>query len=376
MGKTDSTGTYSYVCDGTTPGSSVLSDGHALYTPGLSENRGGTSAYYSNDRLGNLWTLNGSTRSQLTYEDFSGFGGVTAGASGGTPFGFGGGNGCQTDADTGLVLMGHRYYDTRIGRFISQDPAGAGGNWYEYAGNSPNNATDPDGLDYIDSSRVPSDWQQQTLANDASYNGQDVSWDSSGVLHWSDGSNDHSYILNDMSGGAGWSADSWIAGGTGAASLGDGLAIGTGFGSWVDEQGTFGLASAAGKAWGDVDSGHGSRAGAIGLSAAAAGAVVVTAVTFGEDTAAVDGAKAFAKSLSGIPQKVMFKGNAIDDVARLVSQYGGKAKNWEKVKGWMPNPEYGADVEIHWYQNMADNLSRQEPKTKLPWNHPAVQMQP
>ena len=25
-----------------------------------------------------------------------------------TPFKFGGGNGCQTDSDTGLVLMGHR----------------------------------------------------------------------------------------------------------------------------------------------------------------------------------------------------------------------------------------------------------------------------
>ncbi len=29
VGKVDSTGTYSYVCDGTTPGSPVLSDGHA-----------------------------------------------------------------------------------------------------------------------------------------------------------------------------------------------------------------------------------------------------------------------------------------------------------------------------------------------------------
>ena len=35
VGKTDSSGTYSYVCDGTSPGSPVLSDGHALYTPGL-----------------------------------------------------------------------------------------------------------------------------------------------------------------------------------------------------------------------------------------------------------------------------------------------------------------------------------------------------
>ena len=52
------TGTYSYICDGTTPGSPVLSDGHAVYTLGLSENRGGVASYYSNDHLDNLWTLN------------------------------------------------------------------------------------------------------------------------------------------------------------------------------------------------------------------------------------------------------------------------------------------------------------------------------
>ncbi len=65
----------------------------------------------------------------------------------GNPFKFGGGNGCQTGADIGLVLMGHRYYDTRIGRFISQDPAGDGDNWYAYCGNDPMNGTDPSGLE-------------------------------------------------------------------------------------------------------------------------------------------------------------------------------------------------------------------------------------
>ncbi len=146
VGKTDSTGSYSYLCDGASPASPVLWDGHAIYTPGLSENRGGSSAYYDNDRLGNLWTLDGAGKSQWTYEDTSGFGSLIAGGRGATPFGFGGGNGCQSDADTGLVLMGHRYLDTRIGRFITQDPAGSGDNWYAYAGNSPVNAVDPSGL--------------------------------------------------------------------------------------------------------------------------------------------------------------------------------------------------------------------------------------
>ena len=146
VGKTDSTGTYSYVCDGASPGSPVLSDGHALYTPGLSESRGGVSTYAASDVLGNLWFMDNGSGQQTYYQDTTGFGTVTAQAGSGSPFGYGGGNGCQTDADTGVVLMGHRYYDTRIGRFISQDPAGAGGNWYAYAGNSPVNHVDPLGL--------------------------------------------------------------------------------------------------------------------------------------------------------------------------------------------------------------------------------------
>ena len=39
--KNDSTGAYRYVTDGGSPGDAVLSDGAAVYTPGLSERRGG-----------------------------------------------------------------------------------------------------------------------------------------------------------------------------------------------------------------------------------------------------------------------------------------------------------------------------------------------
>jgi len=109
VGKQDSTGSYSYLCDGASAGSPVLWDGQAVYTAGLSERRGGVSSFYDYDRLGNLWTVDGSAGAvQLYYQDTTGFGGVIAAAGNvGTPFRFGGGNGCQTDADTGLVLMGH-----------------------------------------------------------------------------------------------------------------------------------------------------------------------------------------------------------------------------------------------------------------------------
>jgi len=149
VGKTDSTGTYAYVCDGTAPGAPVLSDGHALYNPGLSESRAGVLTYSDSDALGNLWTLDAasgdSTAGGCLYTAFGTPVLTTAGLA--TPFRYGGASGCQTDADIGLVLMGHCYYDTRIGRFLSQDPAGAGSNWYAYADNDPVNSADPLGLD-------------------------------------------------------------------------------------------------------------------------------------------------------------------------------------------------------------------------------------
>ena len=51
-------------------------------------------------------------------------------------------------ADTGLMMMGHRFYAPDLGRFLNRDPIGfAGGlNLFEYAGSSPINHIDPAGL--------------------------------------------------------------------------------------------------------------------------------------------------------------------------------------------------------------------------------------
>jgi len=64
-------------------------------------------------------------------------------------FGFGGQWGGYTDAETGLVLCAHRYYDPQAGRFVTRDPMGYGGgvNLYGYAANNAVSGADPSGFD-------------------------------------------------------------------------------------------------------------------------------------------------------------------------------------------------------------------------------------
>ena len=50
---------------------------------------------------------------------------------------------------SGLIYLRNRYYDPSIGRFITEDPAKAGLNWYVYANNNPIMYIDPLGEDAI-----------------------------------------------------------------------------------------------------------------------------------------------------------------------------------------------------------------------------------
>ncbi|GHH54451.1 hypothetical protein GCM10018773_57520 [Streptomyces candidus] len=57
---------------------------------------------------------------------------------------------------TGLYHYGARYYDPRIGRFISPDPSGQEKNPYLYAEDDPVNRIDPDGTSSVgEFSRTP-----------------------------------------------------------------------------------------------------------------------------------------------------------------------------------------------------------------------------
>lgn len=63
------------------------------------------------------------------------------------PWGFDAQAGYYTDAETGLQLLTHRYYDPGQGRFLTRDPTTFDGtNLYGYTDNDPMDAYDPDGL--------------------------------------------------------------------------------------------------------------------------------------------------------------------------------------------------------------------------------------
>lgn len=51
-----------------------------------------------------------------------------------------------TDSETGLVYLRNRMYDPETGRFISEDPAKDGLNWYAYCEGNPITKVDPWGL--------------------------------------------------------------------------------------------------------------------------------------------------------------------------------------------------------------------------------------
>ena len=53
------------------------------------------------------------------------------------------------DDDSGMTYLRARYYQPGTGRFINEDPAKDGMNWYSYCAGNPVNCWDPNGLEYI-----------------------------------------------------------------------------------------------------------------------------------------------------------------------------------------------------------------------------------
>jgi len=97
------------------------------------------------DGIGSERTVTGADQSvsaSLTYEAF----GQTVASSGSSsnPYRFAGAWGYRSDGDAGLMLVGARYYDAQVGRFISRDTY-LDQHPYLYCNHDPVNAVDPSG---------------------------------------------------------------------------------------------------------------------------------------------------------------------------------------------------------------------------------------
>ncbi len=100
--------------------------------------------YATTDHLGSVTQVTNSSAAVVWSSEYQPFG-KTAGVEGLYDFD-GSYAGHQVDRDTGLIYSWNRWMEPETGRFISEDPAQDGNNWYAYAGNSPEVNTDPTGL--------------------------------------------------------------------------------------------------------------------------------------------------------------------------------------------------------------------------------------
>jgi len=105
-----------------------------------------TVNYYHYDGLGTVRQLTDATEAVVASYTYDAFGNVIAstGTSENT-YGFTGEQ--QFGEADNLVFLRARYYDSRVGRFISRDPIGymAGTNLYVYVDSNPVNRRDPSG---------------------------------------------------------------------------------------------------------------------------------------------------------------------------------------------------------------------------------------
>jgi len=117
--------------------------GPGIDEPLAQEDGAGALSFFQADGLGSIVKTTNSIGTVTATRRYDSFGNLEVGANNGYSY-----TGREWDAETGLAYYRARYYDPKIGRFISEDPLRfiVGTNFYPYVENRPTNSRDPLGL--------------------------------------------------------------------------------------------------------------------------------------------------------------------------------------------------------------------------------------
>ncbi|HEX3046054.1 MAG TPA: RHS repeat-associated core domain-containing protein, partial [Bacillota bacterium] len=127
----------------------------------VAEETNGVVKYYHSDHLGSTRMVTDSAGNRVAEYKFSPYGEKEAySGSFSTEYQFTGKPGID---EVGLSYFGARWYDPETGRFITQDPAKDGLNWYEYCYDNPLKLVDPTGKKPTKSTGPQPSWGQKLL---------------------------------------------------------------------------------------------------------------------------------------------------------------------------------------------------------------------
>ena len=148
MSKTVDGTTTSHIWDGANIAADETNGTVTKYIRGLqliSSKNGNNENFYNYNGHGDVVQLTNSSGSITKQYGYDAFGVEIGGDDTDTnPFRY---CGEYQDLSSSLIYLRNRYYDPSIGRFISEDPAKDGLNWYAYCAGNPVMLVDPWGLD-------------------------------------------------------------------------------------------------------------------------------------------------------------------------------------------------------------------------------------
>jgi len=113
----------------------------------ISQKRGSTTNWYNFEAIGTTRQLTDSSQVVSDTYSFDAWGnGLSSSGSTANSLKYVGKQNYYTDAQSGLMMLGVRYYDANVGRFTSADPARDGIHWCVYVSNRPTEFIDQSGM--------------------------------------------------------------------------------------------------------------------------------------------------------------------------------------------------------------------------------------